>query len=267
MFPTPEPVVARRLNRERIVLLGWPRAILLQLAHPLVAAGVVEHSAFRGGALAAVARLRHTARAMLSLTFGDERRREAALSHIHRIHKRVHGTLERPAGVYPAGSPYTARDPALLLWVHATLLESIAGIYQRTVRPLTPADLDAFCAESAPTLVALGGDAAAAPRTWSALGDYLERMHRSGALAVSDAARELARAILSPRMAGVPVPGGGAHRLITIGLLPEPIREAYGFGWDAARARRLDRLFRVLRGARRLTPDVLATWADSRRYP
>jgi uncharacterized protein (DUF2236 family) len=256
----PDPVVARRLNRERIVVLGWPRAVLLQLAHPLIAAGVAEHSGFRGGAVAAAARLRRTVGAMLSLTFGDERSRQASLSHIRRIHQRVHGTLARTAGVYPAGSRYAAHDPALLLWVHATLLESIGGIYQRLVAPLTVADLDAFCAESAPTLVALGGDDAAAPRTWSALREYLDRMHRSGVLAVSDAGREVAHAVLTPRVAGLPVPGGGAHRLITIGLLPDSIREAYGFRWTAGHTRRLDRLLRVLRRVRRLTPNAVATW-------
>ena len=61
------------------MLLGWSRAILLQLAHPLVAAGVAEHSTFRGGPLTAVARLHHTVRAMLALTFGDAPARERTL--------------------------------------------------------------------------------------------------------------------------------------------------------------------------------------------
>ena len=60
-----------RVNAERIVLLGWARAILLQLAHPLVAAGVFDHSGFRGTPYAAASRLYHTVHAMLSLTFGD----------------------------------------------------------------------------------------------------------------------------------------------------------------------------------------------------
>jgi uncharacterized protein (DUF2236 family) len=260
MRSVPDPVVARRLNRERIVLLGWPRAVLLQLAHPLIAAGVAEHSAFRGGAAASAARLRGTVRAMLALTFGDEERRRATLAHIRRIHQRVHGSLGESAGMHPAGSRYSAHDPALLLWVHATLLESIAGVYQRLVGPLSRADLDAFCAESAPTLVALGGDEAAAPRTWSMLCEYVDRMQRSQVLAVTDMAREVAHAILTPRVAGVPLPGGGIHRLITIGLLPVGIRAAYGFEWTAAHARRLDRLLGVLRRVRRVTPDVVATW-------
>jgi uncharacterized protein (DUF2236 family) len=260
MRSAPDPVVARRLNRERIVLLGWPRAVLLQLTHPLIAAAIAEHSAFRGGAAASAARLRGTVRAMLALTFGDEERRQATLAHIRRIHQRVRGSLAEPAGVHAAGSPYSAHDPALLLWVHATLLESIAGVYQRLVGPLSRAELDAFCAESAPTLVALGGDEEEVPRTWGTLREYIDQMHRSGVLAVSGAAGEVAHAILTPRVAGLPMPGGALHRLITVGLLPDRIRQAYGFEWTAAHARRYDRLLRVLRGVRRLTPDVVATW-------
>ena len=48
--PLPSPGrVAWKVHRERVLLLGWGRAILLQFAHPLVAAGVADHSAFRAG--------------------------------------------------------------------------------------------------------------------------------------------------------------------------------------------------------------------------
>lgn len=258
------PVVARKLNGERFVVLSWSRAILLQMAHPLIATGVAEHSTFRGGAGAAARRAHNTIGAMLSLTFGDEPARETTLARIRGIHRTVRGMLPRPAGRFPAGTPYSAEDPELLLWVHATLLDSIPDMYQRVVGPLTSEELDAFCAESAPTLVALGGDAAQAPRTWRALCDYVERVHRAGVLAITQEARHIAEGVLTPRIAGLPFPGGSVHRLITIGLLPESIRSAYGFAWDAARARRLDRALRFLRAARRVCPDVVARWPQSR---
>jgi uncharacterized protein (DUF2236 family) len=96
--------ILHRVNGERVVVLGWPRAILMQLAHPLIAAGVAEHSAFRGGAAEAAVRLRHTVWAMLSLTFGSEDRRRQALSRIRSIHETVHGTLPRGAGPFPEGT-------------------------------------------------------------------------------------------------------------------------------------------------------------------
>lgn len=259
------PVTAHKLNGERLVVLSWSRAILLQMAHPLIATGVAQHSTFRGGAGAAARRAHGTIGAMLSLTFGDDAAREATLSRIRGIHRTVRGTLPRPAGPFAAGTPYSAEDPELLLWVHATLMESIPDMYQRLIGPLAAAELDAFCAESAPTLVALGGDDRRAPRTWRALCDYIEDVHRSGVLAITQEAREIAEGVLAPRLGGLPFPGGSFHRLITIGLLPESIRRGYGFPWDERRARRLDRTLRFLRASRRLLPDVLARWPQARK--
>jgi uncharacterized protein (DUF2236 family) len=252
--------VARRINRERLVVLGWPSAILRQVAHPLIAAGVAGHSNFREGGLAGARRLRGTIQAMLGLTFGDQSRRDEVLSHIRGIHMRVRGTLDTAAGPFPAGTPYAAGDPALLLWVHATLLDSIVRMYQQVVAPLGASERDAFCAESAATAVALGADPARIPLTWAALGAYIDGVHRSGTLAVTPAGREVADAVLSPRLSGVRLPAAGLHRLITVGLLPDVVRDAYGFRWDGSRQRRLTRVFRTLRAARRLSPDWLATW-------
>src|SRR6187431_41758 len=132
----PPLTVSRRINAERLALLGWSRAILLQLAHPLVAAGVAAHSSFGSGPVAAAMRLHHTVRAMLDLTFGDEPARARVLATIHTIHNRVHGALSRAVGPFPHGTPYSANDPDLLLWVHVTLLDSVVLAYETFVRPL-----------------------------------------------------------------------------------------------------------------------------------
>jgi uncharacterized protein (DUF2236 family) len=259
-----EPVVAHKLNGERLVILSWSRAILLQMAHPLIATGVAQHSTFRGGAAAAAGRAHHTVGAMLALTFGDEAAREETISRIRGIHTRVNGTLVRAAGPFAAGTRYSAEDPELLLWVHATLLQSIPDIYQRLVGPLAPEELDAFCVESAPTLIALGGDSDRTPLTWRALCSYIEQVHRSGVLTITKEGRDIAQAVMSPRVAGLPFPGGSIHRLITTGLLPESIRDAYGFGWNARRARRFEQTMSVLRAARRVMPDILSRWPHAR---
>lgn len=257
--------VARRLNGERIVLLGWARAILMQLAHPLVAAGVAEHTSFRGGVVSGGVRLHHTVRAMLSLTFGGEAARSAAIAGIRAIHTRVHGTLREAAGPFERGTRYSAEDPALLLWVHATLLDSVPDVYQRLVGPLSNEDLDAWCAESASLLEALGGDPATTPRTWRALTAYMAAMYGSGRLVVTPAARRVADGVLSPRLGpGVPFPTAPVHRLITAGLLPDGLRRAYGFPWSDRHTRRFARAMRILRAGRRLTPAWLARWPDAR---
>ena len=131
------------------MLFGWTRAILLQFAHPLVAAGVHEHSGFRASPLAAVKRLRHTVQAMLAIAFGRDIDRDRAIDAIRQIHRRVNGVLTAPVGPFAAGTRYSAEDPALVLWVHLTLIESIVGSYELLVAPLSEPERDAYCAESA----------------------------------------------------------------------------------------------------------------------
>jgi uncharacterized protein (DUF2236 family) len=252
--------ISWRINAERIVLLGWSRAILLQLAHPLVAAGVADHSSFRDGGLAAARRLHLTVKAMLALTFGDARERAAALAGILAIHRRVHGRLPEAAGRFPAGTPYSAEDPDLVLWVHATLLESIPMIYDHVVRPLAAADRDAYCAEAAPIAIDLGACADDVPRNWRALERYVESMYASGSIAVSTQARELASAVLAPPFAPLVVPAAWLNRVVTVGLLPARVREEYRFRWTPANERTLARVGATLRVLRRVTPAAIAWW-------
>ncbi len=255
--------IAARVNAERMMLLAWARAILLQLAHPLVAAGVDEHSTFRAGRLNAAARLHHTVRSMLSLTFGSDAERDATLATINGIHRRVNGTLREAVGPFAAGTPYSAEDPTLLLWVHATLLESVPLVYERIVRPLSPRERDAYCEEAAWVPPALGAPDQA-PRSWRELEQYVARVHASGALVVSAQARALARAVLAPPLAGLVWPAAYVNRLVTIGLLPPLVREQYGFTWTPGHERRMNVALQMLRMARRITPDVLALWPEAR---
>ena len=257
--------ISRRINAERIVLLGWGRAILLQLAHPLVAAGVDEHSTFRERPWSPVTRLHHTVRAMLALTFGDDAARDQAIDGICTIHRRVNGTLREPAGRFAAGTPYSAEDPDLVLWVHATLLESIPLVYDLLVAPLGTAERDAYCAEAAPVALALGARAADVPRSWSAARGCLEREHARGSIAVSSQARRVARLVLAPPIAPLVAPAAWMNRLLTIGLLPPDVRAQYGFEWRDRDARAFGRLVPALRTLRRATPERLALWPEARR--
>ena len=84
-----------KINREVIVVAAWGRAILLQLAHPAVAAGVHDHSSFRGSIRSSFGRLHSTIGAMLSLTFGDTEQMIAAAAGINTIHDRVRGHIAR----------------------------------------------------------------------------------------------------------------------------------------------------------------------------
>jgi uncharacterized protein (DUF2236 family) len=197
---------------------------------------------------------------MLALTFGDDDRQARALAGIRAIHRRVNGRLRETVGPFAKDTPYSAEDPALLLWVHATLLESVPMAYQAVIGPLTPADLDAYCDEAAPIAIALGARPEDVPRTRAALVAYLDRMHASGALTVGTDARMLAKEVVSSRLAALAWPLGWTNRQVTIGWLPPSIRAQYGFAWDARHARRCRRALRVLRGVRRILPRRIAQW-------
>jgi uncharacterized protein (DUF2236 family) len=256
-------LVSRRVNAERLVMFGWSRAILLQLAHPLVAAGVAEHSSFRKGGVSAIFRLHHTIRAMLALVFGDQPARQAALDGIRAIHRRVHGRLPAAVGIFPAGARYTAEDPDLVLWVHATLLESIPMVYELLVQPLSDTERDAYCAEGAALAIELGARADQVPRTWAENAAYVERMSRSGTIAVGAQARELAALVLSPPFARLAGPATWTNRLITVGLLSNDMRRQFGLVWSERHADWMPRILAFLRSARRVMPSTVALWPEA----
>ena len=261
----PEPIVGRQINREAVVVLGWGRAVLMQLAHPLVAAGVGDYSRFREGAGSFVRRARETIGAMLTITFGSTDEAQAAIDRINAIHDRVHGTLREGVGLYPAGTPYSARDPRLLLWVHATLIESMVLTYEGLVGPLTTDQKDRYAVEAACTTERLGIATDQIPSTWAALERYLADEYASGRIVVGNYARELADALLSPPV-GPAAPAFRITRLITIGLLPPHIREGYGFEWDLRRERRFARALKTIRRVRENLPALLREWPAARLH-
>ena len=255
--------IAERINAERLALLGWSRAILLQLAHPLIAAGVAEHSTFREGHLTAARRLHHTVGSMLSLTFGTEAEREATYALIKGIHRRVNGVLSEDAGAFSAGTRYSAEDPSLLLWVHATLIDSMLLVHSRLVRPLTDSERDEYCREAAPVVRALGASDGV-PETFDDVQRYLGRMYGSGEIAVSRQARELAGAVIEPPLSWIVAPATRINRVVTLGLLPSDVRAQYGFRWTTEDERSFERWLRLLRVLRRVTPEWIAFWRAAR---
>ena len=250
-----------RINREVVVITAWGRAILLQLAHPAIAAGVDNHSRFRGSLGAGLRRGRSTVRAMLSITFGDWDQMVAAAAVINSMHDQV-----RSHGREPAGAAYSAHDPDLQRWVHATLVESMPLSYERLVGPLTPGERDQYCAEQAAiTEPLLGLPAGWLPRRSSDLDAYLREMHASGRLVVTDASRALARAVLYPPRWYIAWPAFRATQLLTIGSLPPSIRQAFGFEWRLRDERAFARWTTLLRTSRRLLPSFAREWPAARR--
>jgi uncharacterized protein (DUF2236 family) len=257
-------MVSQRVNAERVMLLAWPRAVLMQVAHPLVAAGVAEHSTFADGGFTAVHRLWQTVQAMLALTFGDKDERSDAIDGILSIHYRVRGALREAVGPFPAGTPYSAEQPELVLWVHVTLLDSMLIAHDVLLDPLTPEERDAYCSESAWVAVALGAKPGDVPTTWASAQDYLQRVLASGVLAVGTDGRAVGKAVLSPPLGPLAAPLTAVVAFITRAWLPEGIRREYGLSWSERDARRLPRVVNALRAARRLLPRRAAQWSASR---
>ena len=264
MDPPSRNTVARKINRETVVLLGWGRAILLQLAHPLVAAGVAEYSHFDETAGGYVRRVRRTVGGMLGITFGSPEEARQIIERINHIHHQVHGTLRHSAGIFPAGTPYSATDPRLLCWVHATLVESMLLTYERLVAPLTSHERDQFCAEAAETGGLLGIPDESLPKRFVDLEQYLQTMYAGGEIAVAGDARALAGALLSPPLGPAAAPLFRVTRLVTVGLLPERIRQEYGFKWDARRDHACRAIMGFIRRTRGVLPAVLREWPVAR---
>lgn len=246
-------------------MLGWGRAILLQLAHPLVAQGVADHSTFRNGRTARVRRLHQTIGAMLDLTFGEPPIVARAAGGINAIHDRVQGRLPEAAGRFPAGTPYSAHDPELLRWVDATLRDSLPLAYGLFVRPLSAPELDQYCREGEDIALRLGIPAGTRPASRAALTHYMDEMLAAGAIAITPVARELAREVVAPPFWRMLWPAGYVNRLTTIGLLPPRVREAYGFDWSPRDDRALARWAARIRTSRRFTPDAVALWSKARK--
>ena len=242
-----------KINRERIVVAAWGRAILLQLAHPSIAAGVHGHSTFRGSLRSSFRRFHSTVGAMLSLTFGDTEQVIAAAAGINAIHDRVRG------------DSYSAHDPDLQRWVHATLLESIPLTYERLVRPLTSPERDQYFSEAAIMEPLLGMPDGSLPRDSTQLDTFMREMLAGGSLVVTDTSRALARAVLYPPRWHLVWPVFRPIQLLTIGSLPPSIREAYGFQWRRRDERALARWTAFLRTLLRFLPALAREWPVARR--
>lgn len=235
--------VSWRVNREPVVFMGGGRALLLQVAHPLVAAGVAEHSDYQRHPWK---RLTRTLDTTIKIVFADAETSARAAARLRGRHASVRG-------VAADGTPYDARDPALLLWVWATLIDTSLTLYERCFGILPPADRARFYEEQKLFAQACGVPDGACPSTLDGFNDYLARM-LAAELRITEPARAVRDAIAGAAVAAPLRPLLAPHTLITAGLLPASLRAAYGFSWGAREQRRLDAWFALVRGGVRLVP-------------
>lgn len=234
----------RRVAGEPVVLLGGGRALLLEIAHPLVAAGVAEHSAFRRDPFA---RLRRTLDVLGRIVFGTHADAVAAAREVETAHARVRGHLARATARLPAGTPYDGRDPDLVRWVWATLVETAVVVYERFAGGLDEEALRAFYADQALVGRLFGVPEEILPPDWGTFQAWFDACVAGDELEVTPEAREICGALFE---ATAGTPQGGLARAITTALLPERLRRDFGLPWDAAREARMDALTEEVRRLR-----------------
>jgi uncharacterized protein (DUF2236 family) len=215
------------ISRERVVPLGGLSALLLQLAHPLVAAGVAEHSSFHRDP---ARRLTRTLEMLLVTAFGDTRQAGEVTRRLAGAHRAVTGSLGQDAGPWRRGTGYSATSPELCLWVYATIVETALDSYSTFVRPLGRTERAQLYRDSEKfgELCGVGKDIR--PASYQEFQDYYART--LSRLTVGDQARSAARMMLRARLHGIPIPPWGY--LLAAGLLPAPLRAQYGLPWSAA---------------------------------
>jgi len=182
--------------------------------------------------------------------FGSRPTAEAAIRRVNAIHARVHGELPG------AGGRYDAMDPEALLWVHATLVDTALRTYARFVAPLSPDDEQAYHRECLAVAGLLGVPADAMPGTIVELRRWMNGMVVSGAVRVTPAAREIASTVLYPHRL-VPRFAWDAAHLISLSMLPEPLRRGYGIRWSPRREHGVERIAGITRRALPMIPPPL----------
>lgn len=251
------------ISREWALMLGGGRALLMQACHPLAVAGVAEHSDYEGDPWG---RLWRTMDVVWTCVYGSREDADRALSRVKAMHRRVRGTLAEPAGPYPAGTPYSAEDPELLLWIEATLFDTAVLMYRTYVGSLSHADVEEFWADHRRLGMLFGIPDDAIPRTLARYEDYKRRMLSGEAICATETARRVCAVVLDPPLPAPLRPVGVALNQASIGFLPGEIRASYGFRWDPARRALLYASTQyVKRVVVPLLPDALRALGHARR--
>lgn len=235
----------RRVNGESVLLAGAGRALLMQLAHPSVARGVAEHSRFEAAPLR---RLVRTLRPVYAVGFGSAAEAAGAASSVRAAHRGV------------SGAGYSARDPGLAMWVHATLVDTALVAYQRFVGPLEAVEREAYYLEMRALGEAFGVPLEVQPPDVEAFEGYVASMVAT--LEVSATARALAASVFATRPWQL-APLTVASRWLTAGLLPGGLRAGYRLRWTSVDERLLDG---VAAGSRAVVPALPRGWRRPPRF-
>ena len=217
----------RRINGERALVLSGPRALLMQAAHPLAVAGLLAHT---GSLEEPYERLKRVAEVLSIIGYGTREEADEVTAKVRAMHRTVRGELSAAAGPFPAGTPYRADDPELLLWILFTLVDSGTVVYERFVADLDEEERAAYWSDYRVIGRLFGLRDSEMPATLADLRDYRREMLEGDRLVVTDWSRSRAREIvLDPPAPLLARPMVEVMNFVTIALLPDPIRRQYGF--------------------------------------
>lgn len=230
------------IDKEAAIFLGAGRALLLQLAHPWVAAAIAQHSRVLGDP---IGRFHGTFNLMFTMVFGTTEQAHAAARRLHHRHAHISGRLVEAAGSFAAGSRYRANDVAALRWVHATLIDTALVAHELVRPPLSAEDRERYWDEARLFAAFFGIPQDALPPSWADFVCYNENMWRSDALTVSGEARKIAGAVLSGVGTRLLMPSW--YRALTARLLPARLRDDFALPYGEAESRKTDRALALFR--------------------
>jgi uncharacterized protein (DUF2236 family) len=243
-----------RIDREAVIFLGAGRALLLQLAHPWVAAAIVEHSRTFADP---IGRFHRTFDVVFTMVFGSLDQALAAAQHLHQRHAMIVGLLPEAIGLFDEGSLYRANEVSALRWVHATLVETALMVHDLILPALTVDERERYWAESRLFGALFGLMPADLPADWASFVTYNETMVQSDILSVGTAARDVAEQIFSGARTWLRPPRW--YQTLTVQMLPERLRMGFGFPFDEHERRAADRALAWIRSVYPALPTRLRT--------
>ena len=218
-----------QVDREAAIFLGAGRALLLQLAHPWVAAAIEQHSDTFANP---IGRFHRTFSTVFTMVFGSLDQSLDAARRLHHRHVAISGVLPWEAGPFPAGSCYCANEVSALCWVHATLWDTALMTYALVLGALGGDQRERYYAESRRFAALFGIPQERVPQDWAASCAYVAAMTESSTLTVTDAARAMAHRLLAGADTWLPVPSG--YKALTAALLPPRLRDAFALPYGQA---------------------------------
>lgn len=263
-FP-PGRSVLRRVHGERAVgLLYGQRALLIGACDPLTYTGTMLST--RAGDMP-FRRLVHTGKLQETIMLGTRAEADAALATVRRMHERVAGELPEDAGPVPAGTPYSAFDPELMLWTLAVIADSGRVLYETLVRPLSEREREDLWQDYLLFGELFGLPRSGAPASHREFAEYWEERVRSATFHATADALEM-----GPRVAfHQPVPlyaqaGIELNTLIIKGTLPVRVRQIYGIRWTPAHGAAWRLAVESVRRSRPLVPHSLRRGRNDRHF-